>query len=133
MPRVSRGIRISWKTRWAGLDPRTGEHREFTWPTIKKGAPEGSLAMEPDRDGNWWLATMFQTGLVRFNVKDNTFKVFPLPAELNNSEAQQSMVPAAPVARRRQGVVDRHRPPGDPAPRPRERQIRNDRSVQVHA
>jgi streptogramin lyase len=29
---------------------------------------------------------------VRFNVKDNTFKVFPLPAELNNSEAQQSMV-----------------------------------------
>ena len=74
------------------LDPRTGEHREFTWPTIKKGAPEGSLAMEPDRDGNWWLATMFQTGLVRFNVKDNTFKVFPLPADLNNSEAQQSMV-----------------------------------------
>ena len=74
------------------LDPRTGEHREFTWPTLKRGAPEGSLAMEPDRDGNWWLAAMFQTGLVRFNVKDNTFKVFPLPADLNNSEAQQSMV-----------------------------------------
>ena len=74
------------------LDPRTGEHREFTWPTLKKGAPEGSLAMEPDRDGNWWLAAMFQTGLVRFNVKDSTFKVFPLPADLNNSEAQQSMV-----------------------------------------
>jgi streptogramin lyase len=35
---------------------------------------------------------MFQTGLVRFNVKDNTFKVFPLPAALNNPEAQQSMV-----------------------------------------
>jgi virginiamycin B lyase len=74
------------------LDPRTGEHREFTWPTVKKGAPEGSLAMEPDRDGNWWLAAMFQTGLVRFNVKDNTFTMFPLPADLNNSEAQQSMV-----------------------------------------
>jgi streptogramin lyase len=74
------------------LDPRTGEHREFTWPTLKRGAPEGSLAMEPDRDGNWWLAAMFQTGLVRFNVKDNTIKVFPLPADLNNSESQQSMV-----------------------------------------
>jgi streptogramin lyase len=74
------------------LDPRTGAHTEYTWPTIKAGAPEGSLAMESDRDGNWWLATMFQTGLVRFNVKDNTFKVFPLPADLNNSEAQQSMV-----------------------------------------
>jgi streptogramin lyase len=74
------------------LDPRTGAHTEFTWPTIKQGAPTGSLAMEADRDGNWWLATMFQTGLVRFNVKDSTFKVFPLPADLNNSEAQQSMV-----------------------------------------
>jgi virginiamycin B lyase len=74
------------------LDPRTGAHTEFTWPTIKKGAPEGSLALEPDREGNWWLATMFQTGLVRFNIKDNAFKVFPLPAELNNSDAQQSMV-----------------------------------------
>jgi len=74
------------------LDPRTGAHTEFTWPTIKKGAPEGSLAMEPDADGNWWLAAMFQTGLVRFNVKDNTFKVFPLPADLDNGDAQQSMV-----------------------------------------
>ncbi|MDB5809064.1 MAG: streptogramin lyase [Betaproteobacteria bacterium] len=74
------------------LDPRTGAHVEYTWPTLKRGAPEGSLALEPDRDGNWWLATMFQTGLVRFNIKDNTFKVFPLPPDLNNSEAQQSMV-----------------------------------------
>ena len=74
------------------LDPRTGAHTEFTYPTIKAGAPAGALALEPDRDGNWWLATMFQTGLVRFNVKDSTFKVFPLPADLNNSEAQQSMV-----------------------------------------
>jgi virginiamycin B lyase len=74
------------------LDPRTGAHSEFTYPMIKPGAPTGSLALEPDRDGNWWLAPMFQTGLVRFNVKDNTFKVFPLPADLNNNEAQQSMV-----------------------------------------
>jgi virginiamycin B lyase len=74
------------------LDPKTGAHTEFTWPTVKPNAAKGSLAMEPDRDGNWWLATMFQTGLVRFNVKNNTFTVFPLPAELNNSEAQQSMV-----------------------------------------
>jgi virginiamycin B lyase len=74
------------------LDPRTGVHTEFTYPMIKKAAPTGSLALEPDRDGNWWLAVMFQTGLVRFNVKDNTFKVFPLPDDINNSDAQQSMV-----------------------------------------
>jgi virginiamycin B lyase len=74
------------------LDPKTGAHTEYIFPTIKKGAPNGSLALEPDRDGNWWLATMFQTGLVRFNVKDKTFKVFPLPDDINNSDAQQSMV-----------------------------------------
>jgi virginiamycin B lyase len=74
------------------LDPKTGAHFEYTWPAIKPGAPTGSLALEPDREGNWWLAAMFQTGLVRFNVKDNTFKVFPLPADINNADAQQSMV-----------------------------------------
>ena len=74
------------------LDPRTGAHSEFTYPLIKPGAPTGSLGMDPDRDGNWWLATMFQTGLVRFNVKNNTFTVFRLPTDLNNNEAQQSMV-----------------------------------------
>jgi len=74
------------------LDPRTGAHTEFTYPLIKPGAPTGALALEPDRDGNWWLATMFQTGLVRFNVKNSTFQVFRLPADLDNSEAQQSMV-----------------------------------------
>ena len=74
------------------LDPRTGAHTEFTYPMIKPGAPTGALAMEPDRDGNWWLAAMFQTGLVKFDVKTSTFKVFRLPADLNNDEAQQSMV-----------------------------------------
>ena len=74
------------------LDPRTGAHTEFTYPTIKAGAPTGSLAMEPDRDGNWWLAAMFQTGLVKFDIKTEKFQVFHLPADLNNSEAQQSMV-----------------------------------------
>ena len=74
------------------LDPRTGAHTEFSYPMIKPGAPTGALAMEPDKDGNWWLAAMFQTGLVKFDVKTNTFQVFRLPADLNNDEAQQSMV-----------------------------------------
>lgn len=74
------------------IDPRTGEHKEFVFPTIKKGWPTGSLSLETDRDGNWWLAPMFQSGLVRFNTKDSTFKVFPLPDDINNAEAQQTMV-----------------------------------------
>jgi len=74
------------------LDPRTGEHTEFAYPTIKPGAPAGALALEADGDGNLWLATMFQTGLVRFDIKTKTFRIFRLPAEMNTDASQQSMV-----------------------------------------
>ena len=74
------------------LDPRTGAHAEFAYPLAKPNAPTGSLALEPDPDGNWWLALMFQGGLARFDPRTNTFRMFPLPAELNTDTAQQSMV-----------------------------------------
>ena len=47
------------------LDPRTGEHVEYAFPVLKPGFPTGTLAMEPDNDGNWWLALMFQGGLAK--------------------------------------------------------------------
>jgi len=74
------------------LDPRTGAHAEFAYPIVKPGAPAGALALEPDGEGNWWLAAMFQTGLVKFNVKSETFQVFRLPPEMNTDASQQSMV-----------------------------------------
>jgi streptogramin lyase len=74
------------------LDPRTGAHAEFAYPVIKPGAPLGALALEPDSEGNWWLATMFQTGLVKFDVRTRTFQIFRLPPEMNTDAAQQSMV-----------------------------------------
>ncbi|HEY6720820.1 MAG TPA: carboxypeptidase regulatory-like domain-containing protein, partial [Burkholderiales bacterium] len=74
------------------LDPRTGAHAEFAYPIIKPGAPTGALALEPDKEGNWWLATMFQTGLVEFDVKSETFRVFRLPPGMNTDASQQSMV-----------------------------------------
>ena len=74
------------------LDPKTGTHEEFAWPVIKPGAPAGALALSNDRDGNYWLAGMFQTGLVKFDVRKKAFEVFRLPAEMNNDASQQSMV-----------------------------------------
>ena len=74
------------------LDPKTGAHEEFAWPVIKPGAPAGALALSNDRDGNYWLAGMFQTGLVKFDVRKKAFEVFRLPAEMNNDASQQSMV-----------------------------------------
>jgi virginiamycin B lyase len=74
------------------LDPVTGGHAEYAVPLFKPGFPTGSLAMEPDEDGNWWLALMFQGGLAKFNVRTNRFEMFPIPPEMNGAATQQSMV-----------------------------------------
>lgn len=49
---------VAWYSNFAGntlgrLDPRTGVHNEYTFPTIKPGAATGTLALDQDRDGNW--------------------------------------------------------------------------------
>jgi virginiamycin B lyase len=74
------------------LDPRTGDHAEFAYPQVKPGFPTGSLALEPDRDGNWWLATMFQSGLMKFDVASATFRHFPVPPALDSDAMQQSLL-----------------------------------------
>jgi streptogramin lyase len=74
------------------LEPRTGEHAEYPYPVIKPGFPTGSLALEADRDGNWWLSSMFQSGLFRFDVATQTFRHFPVPPELNSDVMQQSLL-----------------------------------------
>ena len=74
------------------LDPRTGAHTEFAYPVLKPGFPTGALALEADNDGNLWLPGMFQTGLVKFDIKTRKFQVFRLPPEMNTDASQQSMV-----------------------------------------
>jgi len=74
------------------LDPKTGAHKEFPYPTLKPGYPDGALALEPDPDGNWWLALMFQAGLARFDVKTEKFQLFPVQSELNKETTQQSLM-----------------------------------------
>jgi streptogramin lyase len=74
------------------LDPRTGAHSEFAYPDIKPGWPQGALSVEADRNGDLWLSTMFQTGLIKFDMKAKTFRSFPLPAELNGDATGQAMV-----------------------------------------
>ncbi len=74
------------------LDPRTGENRDFAYPAVKPDAPTGALCLEADADGNLWLSGMFQTGVVKFDVKRETFRHFGLPKEMNNDASQQSMV-----------------------------------------
>jgi virginiamycin B lyase len=74
------------------LDPKTGAHREFAYPVLKPGFPTGSLALEPDPDGNLWLAMMFQAGLAKFDVKTEKFQLFPVQGDLNIDTTQQSLL-----------------------------------------
>ncbi|MDB5807475.1 MAG: hypothetical protein JWN73_4797 [Betaproteobacteria bacterium] len=88
---------IAWYTNFVEnffgrLDPATGAHTEFAYPLNKPGFPTGSLGFEPDRDGNWWLAPVFQSGLLKFDIKTQKFQVFRLPPEIDGDAAQQTMV-----------------------------------------
>jgi len=74
------------------LDPKTGKVTEFPVPVLKKGFPVGTLELEPDHDGNLWLSLMYQGGIARFDKKSQTFKAFPLPAEMQADHTQESMV-----------------------------------------
>jgi len=74
------------------LDPRTGDHVEYAYTLPKPNFPSGALALEPDQDGNWWLALMFQGGLMKFDTRTRTFRHYALPADLDSDTAQQSMV-----------------------------------------
>ncbi len=74
------------------LDPRTGDHAEFAYPLPKPEFPAGALALEADQDGNYWLALMFQGGLMKFDPRTKQFHHYPLPPEMDSDTAQQSMV-----------------------------------------
>ncbi len=74
------------------LDPKTGALEEFPYPELKPGFPTGALALEPDSDGNLWLAMMFQAGLAKFDMKTKTFRLFPVQSEINIDTTQQSLL-----------------------------------------
>jgi virginiamycin B lyase len=74
------------------LDPKTGAHEEFRYELPKPKFPEGALALEPDQDGNWWLAMMFQSGLTRFDPRTKEFRHFPIPPDQMTDGTQQSLM-----------------------------------------
>ena len=74
------------------LDPKTGEVDEYPMPLPKPGFPTGSLGLRSDREGNLWLGMMYQGAIAEFDRKAATFRVWPLPAEVNIDAAQVNMV-----------------------------------------
>jgi virginiamycin B lyase len=74
------------------LDARTGEVTEYTVPTLKPGSPKGSLALRAGPDGGLWLGLSYQAGVARFDPRTETFKMYPLPPQLDRDYTQTTEV-----------------------------------------
>jgi virginiamycin B lyase len=74
------------------LDPRTGQHKEFALPELKKGFPTGSLNLKLDKDGSMWFGMMYQGALAKFDPKSEKFQIFPVSQERNKDDTQLNML-----------------------------------------
>jgi streptogramin lyase len=74
------------------LDPETGIVTDYDIPLLKPSAPQGTLGLQPDNDGNVWLALMYQGGLAKFDTTTKEITTYPIPAEWQNASTQESMV-----------------------------------------
>ncbi|MEA2994052.1 MAG: hypothetical protein QOD40_2972 [Alphaproteobacteria bacterium] len=76
------------------LDPKTGKVAEYPLPVMKANAPVGSLQISQDHQGNFWLANMYQAGLIKFDPKTKQAKAYPYPDEWQTPSTQSTMVAA---------------------------------------
>jgi streptogramin lyase len=74
------------------LDPKTGKVTEWKLPVMKKGEPVGALQIAADPQGNFWLADMYQAGLIKFDPKTKTATPYPYPKEWQTPSTQSTMV-----------------------------------------
>jgi virginiamycin B lyase len=74
------------------LDPKTGKVTEVALPELKKGWPQGSLGLRPDKDGNLWFGMMYQGAIGKFDINSQKVETYSLPPEMNKDMAQVNMV-----------------------------------------
>jgi streptogramin lyase len=76
------------------MDPKTGKVAEYPLPVMKEGSPVGALQVSQDHQGNFWLANMYQGGLIKFDPKQKKATAFPYPKEWQTPSTQSTMVAA---------------------------------------
>jgi virginiamycin B lyase len=74
------------------MDPKTGKVTEYPIPVLKEGFPRGTLDLETDKDGNMWVAMMYQGGVARFDKNTQTFKTWAVPKEWQTDATQQAFM-----------------------------------------
>lgn len=85
------------------MDPKTGTVSEFPIPVLKDGFPRGTLDLETDKDGNLWVALMYQGGIAKFDKKSQTFKTWAIPKEWQTDATQQAFL--SPISSHVDGKV----------------------------
>jgi virginiamycin B lyase len=74
------------------LNPRTGAVSEYEVPVVRQEQPKGALDIELDRDGNLWLAMMYQAAIAKVDRQSKQVTVYPYPKEWLGASTQASMV-----------------------------------------
>jgi virginiamycin B lyase len=74
------------------MDAKTGKVTEYPIPVLKQGFPRGTLDLETDKDGNMWVAMMYQGGVAKFDKKTQTFKTWAVPKEWQTDATQQAFM-----------------------------------------
>jgi streptogramin lyase len=77
------------------MDPATGKVKEWPLPVLKPGFPEGSLDLELDRDGNPWIARVFQAGISKFDKQTEKVASWTIPPEYNNPHTRTAFLALA--------------------------------------
>jgi streptogramin lyase len=76
------------------LDLKSGKVTDYKLPVLKRSAPQGTLGLQADPQGNVWVAMMYQGGIAKLDPKSGKVTAYPLPADWQNGSTQQSMLAA---------------------------------------
>jgi len=85
------------------MDPKTGKVTEYPIPELKAGFPRGTLDLETDKEGNLWVALMYQGGIAKFDKKSQTFQTWAIPKEWQTDATQQAFL--SPISSHVDGKV----------------------------
>ena len=77
------------------LDPANGKVTDYPIPVQKPGDPKGGLGLQADKEGNVWIAMMYQGGVAKLDAKTKKITFYSLPAEWQNPNTQESMLASA--------------------------------------
>jgi virginiamycin B lyase len=74
------------------LDPKTGKVTDHAIPLLRAEQPKGSLDIEADPDGNFWVGLSYQGGAIKIDRKTKQVTAYPLNKEWLDLTTQTNMV-----------------------------------------